>query len=75
MAMCTQKMYLNLKNTTEVDMKARVKATGEIIDVAPVIRFIDGDAEWYAIKELVILDDQEKIEYATALVEKLKEEK
>lgn len=55
-------------------MKARVKATREIIDVAPVIRFINGDAEWYTIKELVLLEGQEEIEYITALVEKLKNE-
>ena len=54
-------------------MKARVKATREIIEVTPVIRFIDSDAEWYAIKELVLLEGQEEIEHATALVEKLKE--
>lgn len=56
-------------------MKARVKETGEIIEVAPVIRFIDGDAEWYAIKELVLLDGQEEIEYAAAIIKKKKEEK
>ena len=52
-------------------MKARVIATGETIEVAPVIRFIDGDAEWYAKKELVLLDSKEEIELATALVKKL----
>jgi hypothetical protein len=54
-------------------MKARVKATGEIVEVAPVIRFIDGDAEWYAKKELVLLDGKEEIELATTLIQKLKE--
>lgn len=55
-------------------MKARVKATGEIVEVAPVIRFIDGDAEWYAKKELVLLDGKEEIELATSIIEKLKGE-
>ena len=52
-------MDLNLKNTTEGNMKARVKKTGEIVDGKAMVSF-NGD-DFYLDELEVIQDDTDKL--------------